>query len=242
MSIITHSKSHPIMKLFEDYLESLGLTGRNGGRKSQLITIEASSFGRTVYHVPVLEGDQSLIDDFRSRMKSQIQRDGHKIDDMYLMGPATMLFNLVILRVYLSRTPDDDLTIYSLVIGGQVSRQLTSHEQVLLAIAGWDDADYTKMHATDLKGLCKQVSYQIDNKLKVPTPTIVIPHNTKWPPASTRGPTGQPGSQSLGQPKPRPRHLKRSLPLEQAVEESVRGKKRKGRTRKASVGVEKGKH
>jgi hypothetical protein len=92
------------------------------------------------FPVPILLGDESLIEDFLADMGLQLRKHSKLAAcGLRLHHVGFVLFRLVVLRVYLRRPPANDLDIFNLVKQNQVSRVWTSHEQALAACHGEDD-------------------------------------------------------------------------------------------------------
>ena len=106
-------------------------TNHNGNPTSSDLLHIASCFP---FSVPVLPGDASLALDFMASFKIQI--GDQAIDDCVLECVAQALFNLVILRTYLGRPPENDLDIFEAVCTGQICRIWTSDESALAACFG----------------------------------------------------------------------------------------------------------
>jgi hypothetical protein len=133
--IITGHAAHPIMPLFRTHLaqEQKKFLKANRGSNptsSDLLRI-ASHFH---FSVPILPGDASLALDFIASLKIHI--GNQPIDDCVLECVAPALFNLVILRTYLGRLPDNDLDIFQAVQDGKISHVWTTHELALAACSG----------------------------------------------------------------------------------------------------------
>ena len=114
-------------------------TNHNGNPTSSDLLHIASRFP---FSVPVLPGDASLALDFMASLKIHI--GDQAIDDCVLECVAQALFNLVILRTYLGRPPENDLDIFEAVCAGQICRIWTSDESALAACFGESD---TSPHA-----------------------------------------------------------------------------------------------
>jgi hypothetical protein len=93
---------------------------------------------RLSFSVPILPGDASLAEDFVTDLKIQICKTNNNVDDYTILGVGYILFQLVILRTYLGRPPENDLDVFDLVHKKQVVRVWTSHEQALAACFGED--------------------------------------------------------------------------------------------------------
>ena len=92
------------------------------------------------FHVPVLAGDSSLALDFLADLILQIgPLTEHRVDKTVIMRVGEILFDLVILRKYMARPPENDLDIFELVRNNRVTRVWTSHEQALAACYGEPD-------------------------------------------------------------------------------------------------------
>ena len=92
------------------------------------------------FSVPVLAGDSSLALDFLADLIFQIgPLTEYRVDNTAIMRVGEILFDLVILRKYMARPPENDLNIFELVKNNQVTRVWTSHEQALAACYGEAD-------------------------------------------------------------------------------------------------------
>jgi len=92
------------------------------------------------FPVPILLGDESLIEDFLADMGLQLRKDSKfAACSLCLHHVGFVLFRLVVLRVYLHRPPTNDMDIFNLVKHNQVSWVWTSHEQALAACHGEDN-------------------------------------------------------------------------------------------------------
>ena len=102
--------------------------------------LAAASEFLSSFSVPILPGDASLALEFISNLKCHIAHTLTSLaDDRAIMSIGQVLFNLVILRTYMSRPAENDHNIFELVKDNQVSRVWTSHEQALAACFGEDD-------------------------------------------------------------------------------------------------------
>jgi len=133
--IITRERPHPIVQLFHTHMARERTKFHKANRNRNLTPSDllraASSFP---FSVPILPGDASLTVDF---MASLLHHVGEQlIGECAIECIAQALFNLVILRTYLGRTPENDLDIFEAVKDGQISRIWTSHEQALAACHG----------------------------------------------------------------------------------------------------------
>lgn len=148
-------RHHPVIEAFKAATKD-----RAGGNKA----IFADNWSMK-YSVPLLQGDLSLLDEFittahrtfRAHWESESETEPLLFDlDSLLHGPVRLLFDVVILRHYLERTPADDNQIFQLLFDAgesremsppkppnldlrpyQVYRKRTVPEQVLAACAGY---------------------------------------------------------------------------------------------------------
>lgn len=89
------------------------------------------------YQIPILLGDSSLIEpflqDLHRRLVAKHEHNNssgqNKSISGLVYGPGLMLFNLVILRIYLGRTAEDDDEIYQLVVEAADDVELQRREQ-----------------------------------------------------------------------------------------------------------------
>jgi len=136
--ILTGRQSHPITALFSTHMaqQRTNFLKANPNRHPTTNNLlqAASCFP---FLVPILPGDASLTMDF---MSSLLHHVGDQIiDDCAIEGIGQALFNLVILRTYLDRPPENDLDIFEAVRDGHIARVWTSHELALAAVRGEDD-------------------------------------------------------------------------------------------------------
>jgi hypothetical protein len=128
-------------------------------------------------------------------MKIDLKRNGTIIDDDILMGPCRILFRLVILRNYLSRTAADDEHIFQLVMARNICRVLTAHEQALAAYRGQTDTSVYE-HPISNNTPWNRVKLIPDVKLTLGTSSLCVvrtpnlPYN--WPNSTSSGLTGGP--------------------------------------------------
>jgi len=122
------------MPLYENWMDKCkGL----GGAKLR----HASQF-YTNLPIHVLPGDESLVIPFLATLTAHIRRVGGNIELIRFLEPATILFHLVIIRVYLGRSPTDDDQIFTLAQEGRIIRQLTVPEQAMAAGESSEDTQY----------------------------------------------------------------------------------------------------
>jgi hypothetical protein len=142
------------------------------------------------FSVPVLPGDASLAVDFMASLMHHAK--GQLIGDCVIEGIAQALFNLVILRTYLGRPPENDLDIFEAVKNGQITRVWTSHEQALAARYGEEDtgpdAVFDTVPNPDLWGI--EVKRDITFELTEDRPFVAIKQPITWTnrPGLTGGP------------------------------------------------------
>ena len=137
--ILTGRQSHPITALFSTHMaqqRTKFLKANPNRRTTTNNLLEAASC--FPFWVPILPGDASLTVDFMSSLLHHV--GDQLIDDCAIEGIGQALFNLVILRTYLDRPPENDLDIFEAVRDGHIARIWTSHELALAAVRGEDDA------------------------------------------------------------------------------------------------------
>ena len=213
--ILTKQQEHPIMDLFQIHMAEYQakwkkINPRRDPTNNNIIEA-ASAFA---FSVPILAGDASLAVDFVSDLKSHIGRQYSSLaDDCVTMSIGKVLFDLVILRTYLSRPAENDLDIFELVKDNQVSRIWTDHEQALAACFGEDDTSPKAAFLTRPNPLLWGVKVLIDSNLERPRdcPLVAIQEPVEW--TTSPGLTGgsrkprhyQPPHLRLLQPGPRPK-------------------------------------
>jgi hypothetical protein len=154
--ILTGRQSHPIVALFSTHMAQQRMIFSEANPNRRLTTTNllqaASSFP---FLVPILPGDASLTVDFMSSLLHHV--GDQLIDDCAIEGISQALFNLVILRTYLGRPPENDLDIFEAVRDGHIARVWTSHELALAAVHGEDntsrDAIFDTAPNPDLWGI-----------------------------------------------------------------------------------------
>jgi hypothetical protein len=123
---------HPLTQLFDEYLKKKRKE-LNSAHQRRTVTNEclAQDFS---FHVPILPGDASLIEDFLADLDIQLRNEtSATAHSLRLLHIGPILFSLVILRVYLNRPDENDHDIFHLVEQKRVSRVWTAHEQALAA-------------------------------------------------------------------------------------------------------------
>ncbi len=144
--------------VLEDFKSVVGRSGNQVRRASEY---------HDALQFPVLPADRSLIEPFSIRLQQALSErlvSGHAlpIGDPALLATSlgTILFSIAILRHYLERPPEDDVTIYALITGTvqtgsesmpaeqrpRIVRRLTVPEQALatalqLGRSNWTDPD-----------------------------------------------------------------------------------------------------
>ena len=128
--ILTKQQEHPIMDLFQIHMAEYQakwkkINPRRDPTNNNIIKA-ASAFA---FSVPILPGNASLAVDFVSDLKSHIGRQYSSLaDDCVTMSIGKVLFDLVILRMYLSRPAEMTLIFLSLLktIKCHASGQITN--------------------------------------------------------------------------------------------------------------------
>lgn len=218
------SETHPIMDLW------LNDNWRRDAMGDPLTQshITSHKFLNTYRGVPVLPGDLSIMQDTLIAMETYVRhfitRNKKTTLDVdvathRLHGPAQLLLQLVIVRTYLRRQPEDDDHIYALWMEGRLFRSWILAEVVVAASQGQSEAElnqsgrigwtHTKADrlftfAGDLHPSVRPVHVRTDNG----SPYI-------WPAGNGAGLTGASLSGRLVDlaptgPPPKPRPIKKS--------------------------------
>jgi hypothetical protein len=179
--IVTGDQPHPIVQLFHAHMaqEQTKFHKANHNRTlthSAVLRV-ASQFP---FSVPILPGDASLAVDF---MASLLYHVGEQfLDECAIECIGQALFNLVILRTYLDRPPENDLDIFEAVKDGRISRVWTTHEQALAACYGEEDtspdAVFSITPNPDLCGV--RVVQDVDLELVEDRPLVAIRQPINW--------------------------------------------------------------
>lgn len=103
LAIVSKEKPHPLMEDFDAWMQ-----GKVGGNKAR----HAFDFGLQ-FSFPILPGDLSLANNVMAVLDRVLRTSGKPYDSL-LLTPATVLFNIVILRTYLHRPASNDMQIYHL--------------------------------------------------------------------------------------------------------------------------------
>jgi hypothetical protein len=182
--ILTRRMQHPIMELFSKHMvqqrKKRTTDNPHYDPTNNNLLEDASKFP---FLVPILPGDSSLAIDFISSLKYHIaQLPATVIDDCAIIVIGQALFNLVILRTYLSRPAENDLDIFELVNNRQVSRTWTNHEQALAACFGEEDTSIDAKFHTKPSPTLWGIKVEIDSELCVPggSPLVVIQQPVIW--------------------------------------------------------------
>jgi hypothetical protein len=140
--ILTGATQHPIMTFFSQHMKDqyAAFHKKNRGRTPSSNDLFEMAH-RLPFSVPILPGDASLAENFIADIKVQAHREEINIisEDLALIPVGSILFHLVILRIYLNRPAENDLDIYEFVKANRVTRIWTVHEQALAACHGEDD-------------------------------------------------------------------------------------------------------
>lgn len=80
-----------------------------------------------LFQLPVLPGDFSLIGYYLEDLAVEARRINQHIDWLTVSYPATVLQQLVILRVYLNKEPMNDMEIFFLSLGSGANQYLPAH-------------------------------------------------------------------------------------------------------------------
>jgi hypothetical protein len=122
--ILSGTTLHPLTQLFDEYLEN-----KRKGFKSvhQHCTFTNEHLAQDFsFHVPILPGDASLIEDFLADLNIQLRNKTSATDhNLCLLHIGPVLFSLVILRVYLDLPDKNDYDIFHLVEQKRVSVRAT---------------------------------------------------------------------------------------------------------------------
>ena len=117
--IISGKRPHPLIAQWNKEVKKCGIIS-----PSQIHNWHAS------YHLSILSGDSSLIapllEDLLQRLSCRQGNPSIRVKgaiDARVQGPAFMLFQLVILREYLHRSPSDDDEIFRLVASAATGTQ-----------------------------------------------------------------------------------------------------------------------
>ncbi|KAJ3552568.1 hypothetical protein NM688_g4086 [Phlebia brevispora] len=111
--IISGKRLHPVVQRYKDEMPK-------GVERPQWTTQFHDR-----YRIPILEGDDGLIDHYLAELQARLKQEMPKVDegdvhslsiDSRIHGIALMLLRLVILREYLERKPEDDDEIYRLIV------------------------------------------------------------------------------------------------------------------------------
>jgi hypothetical protein len=118
--ILTGEKPHPLAQLFNKHLED---KRKEFKRTHHHRTVTNDQLAQDFsFHVPILPGDASLIEDFLADINIQLHNEtGTTAHMLRLLHIGPVLFRLVILRVYLNRPDKNDLDIFYLVKRNQIS-------------------------------------------------------------------------------------------------------------------------
>jgi len=141
------TQPHPIITLFNQHMEKERKKFANEYPKRIPSRNDLLKMAhRLPFSVPVLPGDASLAETFLADIKVHAHHEKLNIldEDLTLIHLGSILFHLVILQTYLGRPAENDLDIYELVEGKNVSRAWTAHDQALIACHGEDN---TSSHA-----------------------------------------------------------------------------------------------
>jgi hypothetical protein len=210
--VLTGQTQHPIMDLFSTHMAEYQtkLQSVNPHRRlTDFDLLHAGSEFSSSFSVPILAGDVSLAEEFISNIKLQIGRQYASLaDDLAIMSVGQVLFNLVILRTYMARPPENDLDIFELVEENRVSRVWTGHELALASCFGEDDTGPDASFLTKPNPFLWSINALVDSNLE-------RPHNSSL--VTVHGPvvwTARPGLTG-GSRKPRhykPPHLRQLEP------------------------------
>jgi hypothetical protein len=145
--------------------------------------VRAASKFMSLFAVPILAGDASLAIEFLLNLKARIGRKFASLaDDCATMSIGQILFELVILRTYLSRPAENDHDIFELVHHNQVSRIWTDHEQALAACFDEDDTSRNVVFLTRPNPFLWGVNTLVDPDLELPPnyPLVTIQQSVVW--------------------------------------------------------------
>jgi hypothetical protein len=133
--ILLETKPHPLIQLFDEHMNQRRKELKNAHR-SHTVTDEQLTEGFS-FCVPILPGDASLIEDFLADIDIQLRNEtGSTAHSLRLLHIGPVLFSLVILRVYLGRSHENDQDIFQLAKQNKIRRIWTPHEQALAACHG----------------------------------------------------------------------------------------------------------
>lgn len=178
------------------------------------------------HHCPILPGDASLLPsilvDIQRHYLYLIQTREMVKDDIpihaLIHGAANLLFQIVILRLYLNRSPVDDRTIYHLIAGDRKDEsivRLPCHAEQ--AVAACDGAQDTRQaHHTDTALLYERILTPgpVDAVWDGPIAHVNTPGGAfQWPLSGDNGLTGGNPAYQRGhipevprrKPKPQPK-------------------------------------
>ncbi|KAH7908558.1 hypothetical protein BJ138DRAFT_1205112, partial [Hygrophoropsis aurantiaca] len=157
MEIVVGKKDHPLKQEYNTYFKAKFSEHKEAKPHILPRPLDreqwVGSF-RADHKLPILLGDASLIDQYLSDLNILLARDQSaqqqhselqqfSTDTPHLveivLGPAYILFGMVIVRTYLSRQPSDDAQIFKLFAERRLVRVLTPHEQACAALNGAED-------------------------------------------------------------------------------------------------------
>jgi hypothetical protein len=172
--------------------------------------------------VPILPGDASLIEDFLADIDIQLRKDtGTTAHGLRLLHVGPALFSLVILRVYLNRSHENDRDIFQLVKQNRIHRVWTPHEQALAACHGESNTGLNFPFVAPPTPLLYGIAVVHDSELEISDEELLVTieslESVHW--TSSTGLSGgtrkprryrPPPLQSIparwSRPKPRPAH------------------------------------
>ena len=125
-NVLTGQQQHPIMDMYSKHMAKQRrdfLKDRPAGSQREPDANETLLWtSQLPFNVPILAGDSSLSMQFLADLIIQIGLlTEHRIDKTAITRVGEILFNLVILRKYLARLPENDLNIFELVKDNQVT-------------------------------------------------------------------------------------------------------------------------
>lgn len=182
------------------------MDGQIGGDKVQ------RAFKFTLqFSLPILPADLSLVDDIGSKIFTGLRKVNPRLGTL-LLTPATILLQLVVLRVYLQRPASDDIQIYHLSRNldvterhnlddhdtnidakcGSISRNLSIPEQVLAAGQGVSDTRSALIPPTMFCNIALKLDKNIvlEHDFQPASPLTENGHAYTWHPSTEQGLTG----------------------------------------------------
>ena len=180
------------MRLFDEHMKRKRREFKNARRHRITDEQLAQDFS---FCVPILPGDASLIEDFLADIDIQLRKEtGTTAHSLCLLHVGPALFGLVILRIYLNRSHENDQDIFQLVKQNRIHRIWTPHEQALAACHGESNTSSNFPLVAPPTPLLYGIAVVHDNELEIsdeePFVTIESPESVHW--TSSAGLSGGP--------------------------------------------------